>query len=110
MVKWDCSFLGIMKIIPAYSNGDAEAHFYARSPHTYRATSERICLWNVPVTASSMTARDELNIQALIKLLLVNLPSSATSTIRLRVPIVYGEMPNKLSTQYAKVYKVFDRA
>lgn len=28
--------LGIMKIIPAYSNGDGEAHFYARSLHMYR--------------------------------------------------------------------------
>ena len=75
------------------------------------ALSERICLWNVPATQpSSMTARDELNIQALIKLLLVNLPSSMTSTIRLHVPIVYGEMPNKLSTQYAKVYEMFDGA
>ncbi|KYM96499.1 hypothetical protein ALC62_12866 [Cyphomyrmex costatus] len=64
MVKWDCSFLGIMKIIPAYSNGDGKVDFYAR----------------------------------------------VTSTIRLRVPIVYGEIPNKLSTQYAKVYEVFDGA
>lgn len=26
-----------MKIIPAYSNGDGEVHFYARSLHMYRA-------------------------------------------------------------------------
>jgi len=43
--------------------------------------SERICLWNVLAAASSVTARDELNIQSLIKLLLVNLLSNATNTI-----------------------------
>lgn len=72
--------------------------------------SERICLWNVPAADGSVTARDELNIQLLIKLLLVSFPSNTMSTIRLRVPIalVYGEMPNKLSTRYAKVYGTFD--
>lgn len=30
--------LGVMKIIPSYSNGDGEAHFYARLLHMYRAS------------------------------------------------------------------------
>lgn len=56
-----------MKIIPAYSNVDGEAHFYVRSLHMYRA-SEHICLWNVPAATGSVAARDELNIRPLIKL------------------------------------------
>jgi len=60
--------------------------------------SERICLWNVLAAADSVTARDKLNIQSLIKLLLVNLPSNATNTIARADSFSYEEMPNKLST------------
>lgn len=72
-------------IIPAYSNGDSGRGALLRSLHMYRGASggekerERgvsVC-GTCPWAAGSVAARDELNIQPLIKLSLESPPSSA---------------------------------
>lgn len=102
-----------MKIIPVHSNGDGEAHFYERSLHMYRP-SDRICLWNVlgGGTTGSVAARDELNIQPLIKLSLESPPLArqALSRVSDSDPNAFNlaekSRPNKLSNAiYAEIYR-----
>lgn len=55
-VKVGLFLLGIMKIIPARSNADGEAHFYARVRCICIGPSKHICLWNVLAKTDSVNS------------------------------------------------------